>query len=102
MNEPFNGQPGGSPNAGWERATIEKLLFAQLKEQQAARRWRLAMRLLWLAVFGALAWAIWHADQFEAPVSTPHRAAPAHAPNMLPARTFIAELPGTEKACLSA
>lgn len=74
MNEPFNGQPGGSPNAGWERATIEKLLFAQLKEQQAARRWRLAMRLLWLAVFGALAWAIWHADQFEAPVSTPHTA----------------------------
>ena len=74
MNEHFNGQPGGSPNAGWERATIEKLLFAQLKEQQAARRWRLAMRLLWLAVFGALAWAIWHADQFEAPVSTPHTA----------------------------
>jgi len=74
MNEPFNGQPGGSPNAGWERATIEKLLFAQLKEQQAARRWRLAMRLLWLAVFGALAWAIWHVDQIEAPVSTPHTA----------------------------
>ena len=74
MNDPLNGQPGGGPNAGWERATIEKLLFAQLKEQQAARRWKLFMRLLWLAVLGALAWAIWHAEQLQAPVSTPHTA----------------------------
>jgi protease-4 len=65
---------GTQANAGWERATIEKLLFAQLKEQQAARRWRLLFRLLWLAVFGALVWALWNADRFTSSISTPHTA----------------------------
>lgn len=76
MNDDFNPQPGGSgqPNNGWERATIEKLLFAQLKEQQAARRWRLFVRLMWLAVFGAIAWALWNAEKLDAPVTTPHTA----------------------------
>ncbi len=76
MSEDFNIQPGGSqqPNAGWERATIEKLLFAQLKEQQAARRWKLFFRLLWLAAVGAIVWAMWNADRLEGTVSTPHTA----------------------------
>ena len=76
MSEDFTPQPGGShqPNAGWERATIEKLLFAQLKEQQAARRWKVLTRLLWLAVFGAFVWVIWNAENLEAPVTTPHTA----------------------------
>jgi len=76
MSEDFTPQPGGShqPNAGWERATIEKLLFAQLKEQQAARRWKVLTRLLWLAVFGAFVWVIWNAEKLEAPVTTPHTA----------------------------
>ncbi len=76
MSEDFNLQPGGSsqPNAGWERATIEKLLFAQLKEQQAARRWKLFFRLLWLAAAGAIVWAMWNADRLEGTVSTPHTA----------------------------
>lgn len=76
MSEDFTSQSAGSPqpNAGWERATIEKLLFAQLKEQQAARRWKVFTRLLWLAVFGALVWVIWNAENLEAPVTTPHTA----------------------------
>lgn len=65
--------PSSTP-AGWERATIEKLLFAQLKEQRAARRWRLVMRLLWLGVFAALAWGIWNANRLTSSVSTPHTA----------------------------
>lgn len=65
---------GTQANAGWERATIEKLLFAQLKEQQAARRWKLLFRLLWLSVFAAIAWALWNADRFTTTVSTPHTA----------------------------
>ena len=28
-------------DTGWERETIEKLVFATLKEQQATRRWKL-------------------------------------------------------------
>lgn len=79
MNDDFNSPSGssghtGSPNAGWERATIEKLLFAQLKEQQAARRWRLFSRLLWLGLFGAMAWFLYNAENMNTSVSTPHTA----------------------------
>lgn len=42
--------------AGWERATIEKLAFAALREQRAARRWRVFVRLSWLAFFIFLVW----------------------------------------------
>jgi protease-4 len=41
---------------GWERATLEKLAFAALREQRAARRWRTFVRLAWLAFFIALVW----------------------------------------------
>ena len=41
---------------GWERATLEKLAFAALKEQRAARRWRTFTRLAWLVFFIFLAW----------------------------------------------
>ena len=33
--------PPSSP-AAWERDTLEKLAFATLREQQVARRWKLA------------------------------------------------------------
>jgi protease-4 len=58
---------------GWERATIEKLVFATLREQQAARRWKMFTRLLWLAVFGAIAWLIYTGNTTST-VSTPHTA----------------------------
>jgi protease-4 len=79
MNDDFTSPSGsagptGSPNAGWERATIEKLLFAQLKEQQAARRWRMFNRLLWLGLFGAMVWFFYNAETMNTSVSTPHTA----------------------------
>lgn len=79
MNDDFTSPSGsagptGSPNAGWERATIEKLLFAQLREQQAARRWRMFNRLLWLGLFGAMAWFFYNAENMNTSVSTPHTA----------------------------
>jgi protease IV len=40
--------PEGAP---WERATMEKLMFATLAEQRAARRWRTIRSLAWLAFF---------------------------------------------------
>jgi protease IV len=43
---------------GWERATLEKLAFAALNEQKAARRWKTFVRLAWLAFFAVLAWMI--------------------------------------------
>jgi len=60
--------------AGWERETIEKLLFATLREQQAARRWRLFGRLMWLALFGAVVWLIYSADASSSAGSSPHTA----------------------------
>ena len=45
----------GKPVA-WERATIEKLVLAQVREQRAARRWRMLRTLLWMVLFGALIW----------------------------------------------
>ncbi len=44
----------GAP--GWERATLEKLVFAALSEQKVARRWKIFFRLSWLAFFIALVW----------------------------------------------
>ncbi len=37
---------------------LEKLAFATLNEQRAARRWRTFMRLCWLVFFGVLAWTL--------------------------------------------
>ncbi|MBA4261792.1 MAG: S49 family peptidase, partial [Comamonadaceae bacterium] len=58
----------------WERATIEKLVFAALKEQQAARRWKLFGRLIWLLLFGAMAWVLFNGQNMGSAVSTPHTA----------------------------
>ncbi len=41
---------------GWERATLEKLAFAALREQKATRRWKTFVRLSWLAFFVFLVW----------------------------------------------
>ncbi|MBC7393573.1 protease-4 [Variovorax sp. GrIS 2.14] len=41
---------------GWERATLEKLAFASLKEQKATRRWKTFVRLSWLLFFIFLVW----------------------------------------------
>jgi protease IV len=47
-----------SEKTGWERATLEKLLFATLEEQRATRRWRAFTRLAWLAFFLFLIWTL--------------------------------------------
>jgi protease IV len=62
------------PAAGWERETIEKLVLASLREQQAARRWRLVFRFTWLLLIGALVWLWFKQSEVAGPVSTPHTA----------------------------
>jgi protease IV len=61
-------------DAGWERATLEKLAFASLKEQRAARRWRIFIRLAWLVFFGALAWTLLHRESVTGEAIGPHTA----------------------------
>lgn len=47
---------GVTDQPGWERSTLEKLAFAALNEQKAARRWAIFVRLAWLAFFVVLLW----------------------------------------------
>ena len=78
MNDDFpgpslNGSSDRSQGVAWERATLEKLVFATIREQQAARRWKMFSRLLWLIVFGAIVWLV-YTNNTSATVSTPHTA----------------------------
>jgi protease-4 len=65
---------GERHNIGWERETLEKLVFANLREQQSARRWRLIVRFSWLVLLGAVAWFWFNQDAMGNAVSTPHTA----------------------------
>ncbi len=74
MNDDPLGQAiPGNADRGWERATLEKLVFATIREQQAARRWKLFSRLLWLVLIAAVVWYV-YASQQATSVSTPHTA----------------------------
>ena len=53
---------------------LEKLAFATLAEQRAARRWRTFTRLGWLAFFVFLTWAVMSRDMNTATKSSPHTA----------------------------
>ena len=46
--------------AGWERETIERLMFATLREQRDARRWRIFFRLAWLLLFILVIATVWN------------------------------------------
>jgi protease-4 len=59
---------------GWERATLEKLAFAALREQRAARRWTPLLRLAWLAFFVFLAWLALSRAAPSTTKATPHTA----------------------------
>lgn len=79
MTEPtFGPSASAAPptvaGVSWERATIEKLVLAQVREQRAARRWKLFMRLMWLLVIGAAVWFVYKAESVSAPTTTPHTA----------------------------
>ena len=64
--------PAAEPH--WERATLERLAFAALAEQRAARRWRTFTRLAWLALFAAVGWVLLHRSGPSADKSTAHTA----------------------------
>jgi protease-4 len=59
---------------GWERAVLEKLAFAALEEQRAARRWKIINRLTTLVVLLLLAWLIFGPGQGTSAPSTRHTA----------------------------
>lgn len=115
MNEDLHTTAAASPRTAglpWEREAIEKLLFAQLSEQRAARRWKLFFRFAWLIVIGAFVWlAIKAEGMANAQVTTPHTAvieiegtigagAEASAENVLPALKSAFEDKGAQAVVL--
>jgi protease-4 len=64
--------PTSSP--GWERATLEKLAFAAVREQRATRRWKTFVRLSWLAFFVFLLWFAMSRGTPATAKATPHTA----------------------------
>jgi len=63
-----------SGNGGWERDVLEKLVFASIKEQRAARRWRFFSRLLWSVVVLLVLWAVFFKDTATKTSTSPHTA----------------------------
>lgn len=43
----------------WERDVLERLMFATLREQRDARRWRIFFRLVWLLFFLLIVASLW-------------------------------------------
>ena len=69
---------GGAPSAkaqppGWERDVLERLVFATVNEQRAARRWRIFWRFFWtLLILSGLWWL--GRDSTSSSMSGPHTA----------------------------
>jgi len=62
-------------DAHWERDTLERLMFATLKEQRQSRLWRNAIRLAWLVFFVVMASLIFESDgPIHADKAMPHTA----------------------------
>ena len=70
----FEAELGHPSRPNWERETLEKLAFAALTEQRAARRWRNFVRLAWLAFGVVLAWLVFGHVPPVSDKSTPHTA----------------------------
>jgi protease-4 len=66
--------PAAAAFPGWERATVEKLLFATLEEQRTARRWRTFKSLAWLVFFLFLIWTLGFRGAPAADKATAHTA----------------------------
>ena len=49
-------EPAAVP--GWERGVLEKLAFAALEEQRAARRWKIINRLITVGLFLLVVWLV--------------------------------------------
>jgi protease IV len=54
--EPRRTAPSDEPN--WERGALERVAMAAIKEQRAARRWRIFFRFLFLAILVVIAWGV--------------------------------------------
>lgn len=66
--------PSAAGHPVWERDVLEKLVFATIKEQRSARRWRIFTRMMWLLVVIGVAWALFSRETATTSKTTPHTA----------------------------
>jgi protease-4 len=60
--------PALAAQENWARETLEKLAFANLKEQRSDRRWKLGLRLAWMAI---VVFVLWQIFSFGSPATSP-------------------------------
>jgi len=60
--------------APWERQALNTLVTAMLKEQRAARRWKVLIRLMWLVLASVLVWSLVSYNAPAVSPSLPHTA----------------------------
>lgn len=58
-------------NPQWERETLEKIVLASVREQRAARRWKIAFRIIWLLItLAILGWIMGVTEKTDKKIST--------------------------------
>ncbi|SDM47328.1 protease-4 [Oryzisolibacter propanilivorax] len=67
-------RPAAAAGPGWEREVLEKLVLATVREQRAARRWRIFWRFAWIALVLAVLWTLGSRELAGAAKSGPHTA----------------------------
>lgn len=65
---------GGPGDGHWERSVLEKLAMASIKEQRAARRWRIFFTLIFLGYLGFITWSVLQKTVLQAPLAETHTA----------------------------
>jgi protease-4 len=58
----------------WERQLLSELVQSNLKEQQAARRWKMGLRLGWLLLWVVVMWQVLSHNQTASSITSPHTA----------------------------
>ncbi|WP_428419942.1 S49 family peptidase [Methylibium sp.] len=71
---PSSRAPAAPAPANVDGRVIEEFARNYLKDRRSERRWRLLIRLAWLFVFGAIAWALVAQQRHAAAPSGPHTA----------------------------
>ncbi|MEX3958096.1 S49 family peptidase [Trinickia sp. EG282A] len=69
---PPSASPGGEAN--WERAALERIALAAIKEQRAARRWRIFFRFAFLIVLLVIVFRVFHASSDKVTAAGRHTA----------------------------
>ena len=63
-----------STDSNWERQILSDLVQSNLKEQQAARRWKMGLRLGWLLFWLLVLWQVFSHNQTSTSITKPHTA----------------------------